>query len=115
MQPVVHCFSGSSGALAGLEVSAGRSTWLDALGRLRPDLDLRGDGALLSTWDDDPWATFAYSGPGAATRPGDEEMIRAPIGRVHLAGEHTAGAWAGLMEGALRSGLRAADEVHAAA
>lgn len=115
VQPVVHCFSGSSGALAGLEVSAGRSTWLDALGRLRPDLDLRGDDALLSTWDDDPWATFAYSGPGAATRPGDEEVIRAPIGRVHLAGEHTAGDWAGLMEGALRSGLRAADEVHAAA
>ena len=115
VQPVVHCFSGSSDALAGLEVSAGRSTWLDALGQLRPDLDLRGDGALLSTWDDDPWATFAYSGPGAATRPGDEEVIRAPIGRVHLAGEHTAGDWAGLMEGALRSGIRAADEVHAAA
>ena len=115
VQPVVHCFAGSSGALAGLEVSAGRATWLDALGRLRPDLDLRGDDALLSTWDDDPWATFAYSGPGAATRPGDEEVIRAPIGRVHLAGEHTAGDWAGLMEGALRSGLRAADEVHAAA
>ena len=115
VQPVVHCFSGSPGALAGLEVSGGRSTWLDMLGQLRPDLDLRGDGALLSTWDDDPWATFAYSGPGAATLPGDEELIRAPIGRVHLAGEHTAGEWAGLMEGALRSGIRAADEVHAAA
>jgi monoamine oxidase len=33
------------------------------------------------------------------------------LGRVHIAGEHTAGAWSGLMEGALRSGLRAADEV----
>ncbi|MFM7597140.1 MAG: FAD-dependent oxidoreductase [Actinomycetota bacterium] len=31
-----------------------------------------------------------------------------------MAGEHTAGDWAGLMEGALRSGIRAADEVHAA-
>jgi monoamine oxidase len=35
----------------------------------------------------------------------------APLGRVHFAGEHTAGDWAGLMEGALRSGARAADEV----
>jgi monoamine oxidase len=35
----------------------------------------------------------------------------APLGRVHFAGEHTAGAWAGLMEGALRSGARAASEV----
>ena len=42
---------------------------------------------------------------------GDDELIAAPIGRVHYAGEHTAGAWAGLMEGALRSGVRAADEV----
>jgi monoamine oxidase len=37
------------------------------------------------------------------------------LGRVHIAGEHTAGAWSGLMEGALRSGLRAAGEVLAAA
>jgi phytoene dehydrogenase-like protein len=42
---------------------------------------------------------------------GDDELITAPLGRVHFAGEHTAGDWAGLMEGALRSGARAADEV----
>ena len=96
-------------------VTEGSATWVEALRALRPDLDLMIDRALLSTWDDDPWATFAYSGPGAATRPGDEELIRAPLGRVHIAGEHTAGDWAGLMEGALRSGIRAADEVHAAA
>ncbi|MBM3689259.1 MAG: FAD-dependent oxidoreductase [Actinobacteria bacterium] len=114
VQPIAHCFSGSPGALAGLMVTEGSSSWAEALRALRPDLDLMTDQALLSTWDDDPWATFAYSGPGAATRPGDEELIRAPLGRVHIAGEHTAGDWAGLMEGALRSGIRAADEVHAA-
>jgi monoamine oxidase len=38
-------------------------------------------------------------------------MCRPPMGRVHIAGEHTAGAWSGLMEGALRSGVRAAREV----
>jgi len=113
VQPVVHCFSGSSPALTGLDVARGEGEWLQALGALRPDLDLDGDGALLTTWDDDPWATFAYSGLGAASAPDDEELIRAPIARVHLAGEHTAGDWSGLMEGALRSGLRAADEVHA--
>jgi monoamine oxidase len=41
----------------------------------------------------------------------DDDLIAAPLGRVHFAGEHTAGAWAGLMEGALRSGARAASEV----
>jgi len=114
VQPIAHCFSGSPGALAGLGVSGGADAWAEALGTLRPDLDLVTDQALVSTWDDDPWATFAYSGPGAATRPEDDELIRTPLGRVHLAGEHTAGEWAGLMEGALRSGIRAADEVHAA-
>lgn len=113
VQPVAHSFSGSPGALDGLEVTNGPAPWLRALASLRPDLDLDADHALLSTWDDDPWATFAYSGFGAASLPGDDELIRRPLGRIHLAGEHTAGMeWAGLMEGALRSGIRAADEVH---
>jgi len=42
---------------------------------------------------------------------GDDDVLAAPVGRVHFAGEHTAGSWAGLMEGALRSGARAAGEV----
>ena len=112
VQPVVHSFSGSPLALDELKVTTGPEEWLGALRTLRPDLDLAVDEALLSTWDDDPWATFAYSGLGAASRPGDDQIIGAPVGRVHIAGEHTAGEWSGLMEGALRSGLRAADEVH---
>ena len=43
--------------------------------------------------------------------PGDEALFAVPHGRVYFAGEHTAGDWAGLMEGALRSGARAAAEV----
>lgn len=113
VQPVVHCFSGSPGALSGLRVTDGPQVWLGALRALRSDLDLIDEHALLSTWDDDPWATFAYSGSGVASEPCDEELIRAPIGPVHIAGEHTAGDFAGLMEGALRSGVRVAEEVHA--
>ena len=100
-------------ALERLDVVNGDGHWLDALRTLRPDLDLDVEGALLTTWDDDPWATFAYSGLGAVSQPDDDRIIGAPIGRVHIAGEHTAGEWSGLMEGALRSGLRVADEVHA--
>ncbi len=111
VQPVAHCFSGSAPALAGLHVADGAGEWRAALERLRPDLDPIRDAALLSTWDDDPWATFAYSGLGADSRPGDDELLAAPVGRIHIAGEHTAGAYAGLMEGALRSGIRAADEI----
>ena len=93
-------------------MTRGDGAWLDALTRLRPELDLLPEGALLSTWDDDPWATFAYPGLSASSHPGDEEIIHAPLGDVHFAGEHTAGEWSGLMEGALRSGLRTADEIH---
>lgn len=113
VQPVAHCFSGSTPALAGLGVARGAADWMQALASLRPDLPLKDDECLLSTWDDDPWATFAYAGFGAASEPDDERLIRESMGRVAFAGEHTAGTWAGLMEGALRSGRRAADEVHA--
>ncbi len=34
-----------------------------------------------------------------------------PIGALFWAGEHTAGEWAGTMEGALRSGRRAAEQL----
>jgi monoamine oxidase len=65
----------------------------------------------VTTWNDDPWAGESYSALTVAVADGDDELIAAPLGRVHFAGEHTAGAWAGLMEGALRTGARAADEV----
>jgi monoamine oxidase len=53
----------------------------------------------------------AYSTRTPAARPGDDQLLARPVGPLHFAGEHTAGAWAGLMEGALRSGERAAAEL----
>jgi monoamine oxidase len=41
----------------------------------------------------------------------DQSALAAAVGPVHFAGEHTAGDQHGLMEGALSSGLRAADEI----
>jgi monoamine oxidase len=40
--------------------------------------------------------------------------LRTPIGRIHWAGTETAEFWIGYMEGAVRSGERAASEVRAA-
>ncbi len=65
----------------------------------------------ITTWNDDPWAGESYSALTVTVADGDDDVMAAPVGRVHFAGEHTAGAWAGLMEGALRSGARAASEV----
>jgi monoamine oxidase len=41
----------------------------------------------------------------------DVGALREPVGPLVFAGEHTAGGWHGLMEGALRSGVRAAQQV----
>lgn len=111
VQPVLHCFGGTAEGLASLRVGAGPEAWAAAAARLRGDLAVDVDRALLTTWNDDPWAGLSYSAFTVDTRPGDADLLVAPLGRIHLAGEHTAGDWAGLMEGALRSGVRAADEL----
>jgi monoamine oxidase len=82
--------------------------------RLRDDLEPVQEAAVLTTWSDDEWARGAYCADGLDARSGDDELLAAPVGNLHFAGEHTAGDWSGLMEGALRSGLRAAREVAAA-
>jgi monoamine oxidase len=114
VQPVLHAFGGTQEGLAALGASAagrGPATWANRVAALRPELALDLSGALLTSWNDDPWAGESYTALTTDVAPGDDEVIAAPVGRVHFAGEHTAGEWAGLMEGALRSGVRAADEV----
>jgi monoamine oxidase len=111
VQPVLHAFAGTEEGLAALELAKGPATWVRRVAALRPELVMDLDRALLTVWNDDPWARESYSALTVAQVPGHDELIGAPVGRVHFAGEHTAGAWSGLMEGALRSGVRAADEV----
>jgi len=103
--PAVSCFVGSAPALERLDVEHGPEIWLESLARTRPDLALDPAQAELSTWDDDPWAGAAYS----VCAPADQAAaLAAPVGPLRFAGEHTAGPFAGLIEGAIRSGLRVA-------
>ncbi|MEE3850777.1 FAD-dependent oxidoreductase [Gordonia sp. LSe1-13] len=63
-------------------------------------------------WDLDPWAQggpVAVSSPGTLTKYGP--ALRAPVGPIHWAGTETADYWTGYMDGAVRSGKRAAREV----
>jgi monoamine oxidase len=103
-------FAGTPSALDRLEVDRGPESWADAVRRLRPDLEYAAEPPLLSTWHDDPWACGAYS-VRALSSPLDDAALGLPVGPVVFAGEHTAGGWHALMEGALRSGLRAASQV----
>jgi monoamine oxidase len=62
------------------------------------------------SWHTDGWSqgtAVAYA-PGQVSR--FQEAIRRPIGRLHFAGEHT-DAFAGTMEGAIRSGRRVATAI----
>lgn len=76
-----------------------------------------GDAALKPTqfheknWSNEVWTRGCYTGfmpPGALLDYGT--ALREPVGRIHWAGTETATIWAGYMDGAVRSGQRAAKE-----
>jgi monoamine oxidase len=83
---------------------------MERLFALNPDLTVAGEPMLVS-WADDPFALGAYSAWDNRSWDRMGEFDRT-VGRLAFAGEHTAGAeHHGTMEGALRSGVRAARQV----
>lgn len=72
------------------------------------------EGGLVVDWGSDPYALghISWAAPGEVTRY--LAALQKPRGRIHFAGEHTS-IYRSTMEGALRSGIRAAGEVHEAA
>ena len=103
--PLLSCFAGSPAALERLRVADGPHAWLESVVALRPELALEPEAAVLSTWDDDPWAGAAYS---ISPPPELTAALAEPVGPLRFAGEHVGGAFNGLMEGAIRSGRAAA-------
>jgi monoamine oxidase len=66
-------------------------------------------------WAAEEYTRGCYGGrltPGVWTTYGRE--LREPVGAIHWAGAETSSIWNGYMDGAVRSGHRAADEVHSA-
>jgi len=108
--PFVTGYVGTADAVRSLADPARVEGWIEEIATLRPELELDREVALLSTWHDDPWVRGAYSARSVSSPLLDAELAT-PIGPLHFAGEHTAGDWHGLMEGALRSGRRAADQL----
>jgi monoamine oxidase len=105
----VGSWAGASPVLEDLAADAGAERWLAAIGELWPELDVDADGASVTVWRDDPWAGGSYSVLEPIADP--VTTLGAPVGRVAFAGEHTSGDWGATIEGALRSGERAAGEV----
>lgn len=104
--PAVSSFAGGDGARNGLAVGAGPHTWVRALAELRPELDLHTPEALLTDWHEDPWTRGGYSYVMTGRHPEVDETLGHPVGPLLLAGEYTAGAASGTMDGALVSGFR---------
>jgi monoamine oxidase len=97
-------------ALAALSHQQRVSNGLEQLEQIYPGCSKELELGVSVVWDHDPRIQGAYSyfGPGEMTRYAP--WLARPAGRIHFAGEHT-DPWQSTVNGALASGLRAADEV----
>jgi monoamine oxidase len=86
---------------------------LEDVAKIHPSVLAEFEVGAVKDWYGDPYArgAFALFEPEQQTRL--QSAIVAPEGRIHFCGEHTSlyHAW---IQGALESGIRAANEVHAA-
>jgi monoamine oxidase len=98
-------FAGTPEALERLAVADGPARFAEEVRRLRPDLPFTSEEPELATWPEGAYSARTISSPM------DDEALARPLGPLAFAGEHTAGPWHGLMEGALRSGARAAGDL----
>jgi monoamine oxidase len=89
-----------------------RAAALESLARCFGPQALQPNRTLLTNWSAEEWSRgcpVAVLGPGTLVDFG--AALRAPVGRIHWAGTETADYWNGYMDGAVRSGERAAAEV----
>ena len=95
--------------------AARRAAVLDNLAAFYGEAARKPKDFIERSWAQDPWSRGCYEGymaPGVLTEYGP--VLRAPVGRIHWAGTETADYWTGYIDGAVRSGERAAAEVLAA-
>lgn len=110
--PVLNGFMGSEAALQTAAVHEGPARWAESARAARPDLSFDTDlPALVTNWSTDPLARGAYSAHSPHVRALDGEVLEQPVGDVYFAGEYTDAHFTGLMEGAIRSGQRAAQRI----
>ncbi|MFF4349827.1 flavin monoamine oxidase family protein [Streptomyces sp. NPDC001530] len=107
-----YAFGAWAVRLGRLDPKERQDVWLDALAERFGPAARRPTAYLETDWSDQPWSLggmVAHFPPGALTNYGS--ALREPVGRIHWAGTESATLMHGLMEGAVRSGERAAREV----
>jgi monoamine oxidase len=111
VRPLVAAFAGSPSAQERLRTPSGDpAIWMQRLRALNPDVSFSGE-VVMRTWADDPFARGSYS--TFDDRSWDRiPLLSRPAGRIAFAGEHTAAPSAyATMNGAVLSGIRAAEDV----
>ena len=110
---VLFGFVGGDSARAYEQLSPGdgRATVLKELVTLFGPEAARPTAFYDTRWSNERWTRgcpVAIAGPGTLLAYGSS--LRAPVGRIHWAGTETSTYWNGYMDGAIRSGERAAAE-----
>ncbi|MEU6904165.1 FAD-dependent oxidoreductase [Streptomyces coeruleorubidus] len=115
---------GSPGVLCGFIGGSSARSWLQLSATERRQVALDDFSAYFGAaaadpreyvetlWPHETWTRgghIGYTAPGVLLDLG--AALRTPVGRIHWAGSETSDYWIGFMEGALRSGERAAEEV----
>lgn len=84
---------------------------LGSLSRLYPGETESVQTVRYTNWSADMWSRAGYSFPAPGEVLRACRAVREPVGALRLAGEHCSTAFPGYMEGALESGVRAAEGI----
>jgi monoamine oxidase len=105
-----YMFGDMARAVAAMEAGVIVPGFIERFDDLFPGSGAVAEGGTHFAWEHQPWIGAAYTrrDPTFSERP----ELASPEGPVHFAGEHASGD-RGWMQGALRSGLRAASEIDA--
>jgi monoamine oxidase len=99
-------------AYAAMSRSAGRAAVLSEFAQLFGPAAAHPIAFHDTRWSEEEWTRGCPVGlPSPGTLLAYGPALRAPVGRIHWAGTETATFWNGYMDGAVRSGARAAAEV----
>lgn len=111
---IVHQWRPDAGAWAAMNNDQRIDQAVNDINRIHADSRHVFEFGESVSWGGDPFAL----GSVALFAPGEQQAtalaLGARQGRVMFAGEHTSPVWHGTVEGAVESGIRAANEVHTA-
>lgn len=113
--PVLECHLFHSSAHRALD-SAAAQTWVrDLLAQAWGEPGPAPVAAAVTSWATDRWTGGAYTHVTPEASPADADLLGTPVGeRLLFAGEHTQSARLGYADGAMSSGVRAAEQLLAA-